>query len=461
MLKSQYRIHNLPKFSEPESLTLEWKQQVNTAEKMKLARSIASMANAKGGRIIVGIMEGQSSDTLPHNPMTESEAKAVCMAYQEAGKELLSPNVEFDAQPVKLPSKGKKKWIVVVNVNPASGLFCAMNVATIGKQSNEAKKVLDSGGSICPTCQLAPGEPAWRIPFRQGTLTKHIDPAHAQTTAISRINDLIENTKELIESRRAANKMKRFEDFMLNESEINIQLAELGTKDNLPGLRYTIAPARSNQGKLIFLKEESEIRWIVKVIGPAEYSYLNEDALAAYDNSPLCDGEYYYCDFFNNQWHLTKNYNGNSIAFNTAGKPIKAKIVENANEYVERKLGYKENNLEQLTSFDLDAYGRLTKQQLNIRYHCKIFEDTADKVFLRINSSPPKSVYLTNSRKALSNEDWHIEVNSLNGYGDYKFKKQFLKSLVSILNFHKIIIPKIHGWVIAQREIAKPVKGLP
>ena len=116
--------------------------------------------------------------------------------------------------------------------------------------------------------------------------------------------DVLKRTEFLFEQEQ---KIAQFEKFLKFGSYRNVRFPDLTFLNHPIGLRYTIQPARDDEFKPRKKSSEMGSYWIVKVLGPANEKFLSNDELLEYENSPIKDGEYYWCSFFNDEWHMSED----------------------------------------------------------------------------------------------------------------------------------------------------------
>src|SRR5262249_28668861 len=72
-----------------------------------------------------------------------------------------------------------------------------------------------------------------------------------------------------------------------------------------------------------------------------------------------------------------------------------------------------------------------------------VVADKAGHLFLRINNSPPKRMYLTNPVNTWDDTGWYFEIEKLRGHGDRKMQSQIRDSLLAELRKRETSVPKV------------------
>lgn len=416
----------LPPFNAAETDGLDWKMRVDAGKRQEMVKDMAAMANASGGSIVIGIKEGSTVVAAALHPMSHAEVLQLARAYEQAAKEWISPPPKVDAAPIEVECDGSGKWILAVNVSPTEAIFCA------------AKTINDGTGQS--------KDPTWLIPRRVASQTKYLSPAEAQLLTVEKLRSTTQQTLALIEKwqndLRLREEVRRFEKFMANESHHDIRLPELATDKRRLGLEYTIRPVRDGQGVALHDKGEMRSRWVVEVVGPAQESVMKAEDLEEYESSPIRDGEYYYCEFYNDSWHLGDGGLSNAYSFYLSGKVGPVEHLEDANDFVDRRRGTQDDELKKLFQMVLDLEGRRLRDAGGGNLFV-VLTDPAEQLFLRINNSPPKRMYHTTTPDTRDGPNWRFEIEKLRGHGRKHVRTNIRESIREELQRRGIPIPKV------------------
>jgi hypothetical protein len=235
---------------------------------------------------------------------------------------------------------------------------------------------------------------------------------------------------------------------MRNESHHDVRLPEFATDRHPLGLEYTIRPVRDEQGEPLRDKGEMRDRWLVEVVGPAHERFQSKADLKAYESSPIRDGEHYYCEFLNDNWHLTDGWESRHH-FYLSGKVGPVEHLEPPNAFVERYLGKLRPPLKELFSVVLSTKGkRLTGGGGGNMFQA--LGEPGGGLVLRINNSPPKEMYTINSQGNEAN--WRFVIEKLRGHGEATVRANIRRSILAELNRRRIEIPKVPWHQSAQDD---------
>ncbi|GEN11697.1 hypothetical protein MFU01_67340 [Myxococcus fulvus] len=415
---------DVPSLSSPETDVLDWKKEVDPSRRQELAKDIAAMANTSGGSIVVGVKEGGASVRAALCPLSRDQALRLATAYEQVARDCISPPVKVDVATIELEFDGSGKWILAVNVSATEAIFCAV------RKMNE---VPGQGG-----------EQGWIIPKRVASQTKFLTPADAQLGTVEKLRSATHRTLELIEAWQddveAKSRIRRFEEFMAHESHYDVRFPELGAGAGRLGLEYTIRPVRDAQGVPLQTSGEMRGRWLVYVVGPAQEHVRSDVDLARYDDSPIRDGEYYYCEFYNGSWHMSDGGMVKSYSFYMSGRVGAAEWLERANEFAERSLSVGGAVFEEVCRLLLDLEGNPVRSGGG--YSFLVVKDASNGLFLRVGDSPPKAIYLMNSAGSLAEEQWDLEIEKFRGYGGSVVQRRIKKAIHEDLQRRGVSVPK-------------------
>jgi Putative DNA-binding domain len=406
---------DLPAFSTAESEELDWKQTVDPKKPEELAKDMAAMANAEGGAIIVGVSEGKQSQANKIAPLNLETARTIAKAYEQAAKEHIFPPPQLKVSQIEVPPHSNH-WIVAVNVEQTQAIFCAIE---------------------------GPKPESWKIPKRVGSQTKFITPIDAQSRTVDRIRNAVDETLKLIDRWQtrvdSEDRVQQFVSFMKTESTYDIRLPELCEPGEPKGLEYTIRPVRDSEGKPLVDRGEMKERWVVQVMRVANENVMDEADFLPYDASPIREGEYYYCDYYNDSWHLSDGRSPKAYTFHLSGKVGQVEFLESANAFVSRHAPDDES-LKSIFKFTLGLDGLPLERSGGCQRYEVLQRDA--KFFLRIGDAPLKLIYLTKLVNNSADEVWHLEVESLRGHGNSGVRANIKLSLEAELRNRGIELPK-------------------
>ncbi len=117
------RPDQLPPVNTPEQTWLDFKAQVDPANRAELAKDVAALANATGGTLVVGAAETRSQLSA-YRPLPQQEATTIARAYEEAAQRLVRPLPIVNVAPI--PKDGG--YVVVVNVQPFPGQAVGVHI---------------------------------------------------------------------------------------------------------------------------------------------------------------------------------------------------------------------------------------------------------------------------------------------------------------------------------------------
>ncbi len=115
-----------------------------------------------------------------------------------------------------------------------------------------------------------------------------------------KVESIILRRADLDEQRE---RMNRFIRFLESERHYNVCFPALATEANSHGLVYRLEPAR-HEGKAVKRETEIDTLFVVRVARPAYEDVLEPEQSADYKRSPIKIGGFYFCDFYNGEWHM-------------------------------------------------------------------------------------------------------------------------------------------------------------
>ena len=175
---------------------------------------------------------------------------------------------------------------------------------------------------------------------------------------------------------------------------------------------------------------------------------MDEGELLRYENSPIRVGEYYYCSFYNQEWHLCDDDTGSTgYSFLPYGKVFPVRTASDANTKIGGEKAQGEGDLvcEKIVGSD----GKVGSSGSSLNVFKK-----GDEVFVKIGSSLPKRCYLRNEAHSFEPCHWFIEVEMLYGYFNMEGKKEFYGTLEGLLDEHKVVLKKVE-WHKLSRELKR------
>ncbi|MGB8931730.1 MAG: hypothetical protein WCC48_10835 [Anaeromyxobacteraceae bacterium] len=240
----------------------------------------------------------------------------------------------------------------------------------------------------------------------------------AQTEAnIAHIREVTQRSEEILAERerllQQEKTIRQFEEFLRRESYHNVRFPELGPP---PGLEYIVEPVRdSGTGEPRKYETEMATSYVVKIRGPAHWEVLSEAKRKPFEESPIRWGEYYFCQFFNDSWHMaTSSLVFDGHPFYMSGKSGPVEYGESANSFVS-SFDDSYRGLEKVAHLVLDLDGLPMTGSGGCETY-DIFTNAEGELFLQAHDSPPKRVFLTNSRGSVDDNSWYLEVADISGH---------------------------------------------
>lgn len=153
------------------------------------------------------------------------------------------------------------------------------------------------------------------------------------------IERLIQETHDLIAAREARDanqrKVEQLLRFLRNEQYHDARFPDLKTSADPAGLDYTIEPVRDAAGRPRRMVTEMDEAYVVRVRGPAHREVRDPESLAEYENAPIRTKEYYFCRFYNSDWHMGQDSIGwKWHRFYLSGKVGPVEHGISANEFI-------------------------------------------------------------------------------------------------------------------------------
>lgn len=207
----------------------------------------------------------------------------------------------------------------------------------------------------------------------------------------------------------AHRKHDRFIAFLREEGWHDICLPNLATERQSLGLHYTIEPVRDESGEPRCRVSEMITEYVVRVRGPAHEAVLPPEVLQEYQDAPIHSGEYYFCRFFNGQWHMGQEAFGENHPFYLSGKVGPVEYGTTANSLV----GASEapSTAKRLCRFAVDENGELMRGSGGAT-PVEILQEENGGLLLHIYGAPPKRLRIKSGGAGVSD----IRIDNFEGY---------------------------------------------
>jgi hypothetical protein len=242
-------------------------------------------------------------------------------------------------------------------------------------------------------------DPSWLTGFRGNTISGIIAGfmflfltlfLSAGIEAIQRETNLL--IRRQTDEEEDTQKIQQFKQFLRTESYHDVCFPQIKTPQYGLGLQYTIEPVREADGTPRQLRTEMEVFDIVKVRSIANRNVLTVEERREYEAAPIYTGEYYFCRYYNRAWHMGKmNTLVNWHEFYLSSKVGPVVHGFSANYFVGADARPPKSRLlgkfivkDDGTQLEGEGGGNLVE----------IFKTEDGEVFLQINRSPPKSLYI-------------------------------------------------------------------
>lgn len=253
--------------------------------------------------------------------------------------------------------------------------------------------------------------------------------------------DILREQADRIERER---RILRFEEFLKNGNHYNIRFPDLKPTPNSLGLEYKIVPHRDPGGAPSQLSSRAGPLYIVQVISPAHEGVLDYERLLDYENSPIKDGEYYFCSFFNGAWHISQESVGaddETYRFYMSGRVGEMEYGQTANQF----LGFNREpaDMRQIFRLLITPDGMVLRDGESADVYLAYVNDQGS-TFLKINESPLKKIYLLDQEEAP--EDWFLYVENFRGYRTAEYRERVLALIENSFRENGIEPPKVHWY---------------
>lgn len=263
---------------------------------------------------------------------------------------------------------------------------------------------------------------------------------------IDHIRDVTAKSEEILSRREQLLRNERaiaaFENFVRRETYHDVRFPDLQCEGAPLGLQYTIEPVRDPRtGEPASFETETSSAYVVKVRGPAYEEFLKDADRAAYAKSPIRENEFYFCRFFNEDWHMGTDFGGFDCPyrFYLSGKVGPAMSVPSANEFAGSILPDPFAEMRKLVSLPIAADGRVLQGEGGFTAH-DIYAGPRGELFLGVHRAPPKRIHLYGD--ASSSGSWELEIENLRGYGDERRIENLKNAILDALKRDGGVSPK-------------------
>lgn len=246
------------------------------------------------------------------------------------------------------------------------------------------------------------------------------------------IHALVVKSEALISRRETLleieGKIEQFKQFLRRESYHNIRFPLLKSDHNSMGLEYTIRPVRDpDTNEPVKYETEMSSAYLVYVQGPAHIEVMSKERIKDYEDSPIRDGEYAFCKFLNDSWHLGFESFPGQYEFYLSGKVGPVEHGQTANQFMKAMDDrFKDKTL--VTSLLLKEDGTLMTG-LGGCYKYEIYKDSSDALYLKIGESLPKPMYYTQPKNTWGDHDWFLLIENIRGYAGGEKLKNIVSSI--------------------------------
>lgn len=259
---------------------------------------------------------------------------------------------------------------------------------------------------------------------------------------IDRITEVARASEEKLTKREKIleieQKIEQFDEFMKRETYHGARFPDIKEKEDELGLEYIIEPCRDPNGFPIKNTTEGHSWYVVRIKEIAYQKEMEEKDLEPYKKAPIKLGEYYYCDFISDDWHMSQccPWPGGegSYRFYLSSKVGPSESIEPANDFMGCSKMFE--NMTKIETLYLDS-------KKGGEYDCYyIYQDGDGKLFVRIHNSPPKRIF--NLKMGLKQEKFTIE--NIEGHAHGTKLKNIKNNILEVLNKNNIIIPNEQQW---------------
>ncbi len=229
---------------------------------------------------------------------------------------------------------------------------------------------------------------------------------------------------------------------MKKESYHNVTFPNLAVDPSSLGLSYIVFPARHPEtNEPIKYETEMDSAYLIKIGKPAHFDVLDEKEIDEYTKSPIREGEYAFCKFYNDSWHLGFQTFPLPFEFYLSSKVGPGEYGQNANEFMEK--------------FDNQFAGKTLISTLYLKQDgtpiigsggCnkyEIYRDEKNNLFLKIGNSQPKEIFYTTPHNTYEDDNWFLVIKNIRGYAHGKVLENIKSTIVIELHKHNIEPKKI------------------
>lgn len=263
--------------------------------------------------------------------------------------------------------------------------------------------------------------------------------------ATSASQEILRRRERQVENERT---ILRFEEFLRKETYHNVRFPEIKPSPDSLGPEYVIEPVRDEKtGQPRKYETEIETLWVVKVVEPAYWNVLTPEQRAEYDSSPIREGNYYFCQFFNDSWHMSRGtVVDEPLRFHLSGKVGPGTWGENANAFMARfEDPFKD--LKKLTRLIVDYRDGTPMKGSGGADVYDIYQNDKGSLFVGVGDSPPKRLYFTNTTRSYDASEWgELMIEGIRGHASGKKLENITKAIIERLGQLKIDIPRIPWW---------------
>ncbi len=258
--------------------------------------------------------------------------------------------------------------------------------------------------------------------------------------------------ERILEDERA---IFQFEQFMRKESYHDVVFPDLGPTRGLWGLEYTIEPVRdAKTGEPRKYQSEMTEAYIVRIRGPAHWEVMEPEDRKAYEDSPIRDAEYYFCQFYDRSWHMATGAIAPAYKFRLSGKTGPLEHGVSANEFMER-FDDPFKGMNKIATILLNPDGTVF-EGVGGCDACEIYTNSGGAPFLRVGRSLPKKMYFTNPANTYDDSQWFFTVENMRGYAHGQTLENMKKAVLDRLAILKVKPPKIPWYETDEHRFEPP-----
>ena len=239
---------------------------------------------------------------------------------------------------------------------------------------------------------------------------------HIGETTENKIEEIRSISKKREEDLEREKKIRQFDQFMAAESYHNVRFIEIGASPGKLGLEYTIEPVRAEDGPPRRRKREMYSYYVVRVWPLQSEENMSTEQLNRYNQSPIREGEYYYCSFYNDEWHMgQESMPARWHKFYLSSKFGPMENGESANRFMDQGAESSGHQLVAKICIALDGteYRSAGAGGFNVY---TVFKDDQDNLSLQIDDSPLKRIYFRNPRGSFREDDYYFHIENMRGY---------------------------------------------